>query len=133
MVIDLVEGRIDFSATSYAAIKGQIDEGKLRPLAVPGDARIPQIANVPTTAEAGYPTVKLDYWAGLFAPAGTPAEIAQAISEEFNKTLKDPKIVKALEDRGLIVKGSTPAEFKNQLETELKAMKEVVEAAGLAQ
>jgi tripartite-type tricarboxylate transporter receptor subunit TctC len=133
MVIDLVEGRLDFSSTSYSAIKGQIDDGKLRPLAVPAETRIAQIANVPTTIEAGYPTVKLDYWAGLFAPAGTPADIAEAISEEFNKTLNDPRIIKALEDHGLVVKGSKPAEFKSQLEFELKAMKEVVRAAGLAQ
>jgi tripartite-type tricarboxylate transporter receptor subunit TctC len=133
MVIDLLEGRIDFSSTSYSAIKGHLDEGKLRPLAVPGDARIVQLPKVPTTTEAGYPTVKLDYWAGLFAPAGTPADIAEAISEEFNRTLSDPKIIKALEERGLVVKGSKPAEFKSQLESELKAMREVVEAAGLAQ
>jgi tripartite-type tricarboxylate transporter receptor subunit TctC len=133
MIIDLLEGRVDFSATSYSALKGHIDEGKLRPLAVPGDVRIAQLPNVPTTTEAGYPTVKLDYWAGLFAPAGTPADIAEAISEEFNRTLSDPKIINALEERGLVVKGSKPAEFKSQLESELKAMREVVEAAGLAQ
>jgi tripartite-type tricarboxylate transporter receptor subunit TctC len=88
---------------------------------------------VPTTTEAGYPTVKLDYWAGLFVPAGTPDDVAEAISEEFNKTLNDPKIVKALEDRGLVVKGSTPAAFKAQLASELKAMQNVVKAADLAQ
>ena len=133
MVVDLLAGRLDFSSTSYSVIKGHIDEGKLRPLAVPGDARIAQLPNIPTTTEAGYPTVKLDYWAGIFAPAGMPADIAEAISEEFNRTLSDPKIIAMLEERGLIVKGSKPAEFKGQLEFELKAMKEVVQAAGLAQ
>ncbi len=132
MIVDLLEGRLDFSSTSYSVLKGHIDEGKLRPLAVPGDARIVQLPNVPTTTEVGYPTVKLDYWAGIFAPAGTPADIAEAMSEEFNRTLSDPKIIQALEDRGLVVKGSKPAEFKRQLETELQSMKEVVEAAGLA-
>jgi tripartite-type tricarboxylate transporter receptor subunit TctC len=133
MVVDLLGGRIDFSATSYSAIKGHIDEGKLRPLAVPGDVRIAQLPDVPTTTQAGYPTVKLDYWAGLFAPDGTPADLAKAISEEFNRTLSDPKVIKMLEDRGLVVKGNKPAEFKSQLEFELRAMREVVEAAGLAQ
>jgi tripartite-type tricarboxylate transporter receptor subunit TctC len=133
MVIDLLADRIDFSATSYSAVKGHIDEGKLRPLAVPGDARIVQLPNVPTTTEVGYPTVKLDYWAGLFAPAGTADDVVEAISEEFNRTLSDPKIVKMLEERGLVVKGNKPAEFKRQLESELKAMRYVVEAAGLAQ
>jgi tripartite-type tricarboxylate transporter receptor subunit TctC len=133
MVIDLLEGRLDFSSTSYSAIKAHIDEGKLRPLAVPGDARIVQMPNIPTTTEVGYPTVKLDYWSGLFAPAGTPADIVEAIGEEFNKTLSNPKIIGMLEERGLVVKGNNPAEFKSQLESELKAIKEVIGAAGLAQ
>ena len=130
MVIDLIEGRLDFSATSYPAIKGQIDEGKLRPLAVPADTRIAQIPNVPTTTEAGYPTVKLDYWAGLFAPAGTPDDIAEAISEEFNKTLNDPKS-KRWRKRGLGRQGEQTRRVESQLESELKAMREVVEATGL--
>jgi tripartite-type tricarboxylate transporter receptor subunit TctC len=133
MMTDLVEGRIDFTSTSYTAIKGLVEDGKLRPLAVPGDIRIAQLSNIPTTAEAGYPTVKLDYWAGIFAPAGMPDDMVNAIGVEFNKTLNDPKIRANLEERGLVVKGNTPAEFKAQVESELKSMRDIVKAAGIEQ
>lgn len=132
MVIDLVAGRLDFTATSFAAVHPLIEAGELRPLAVPGASRIAQLPNVPTTAEAGFPTVKLDYWSGLFAPAGTPSEIAQAVSGEFNKTLRDAKVIKTLEDRGLIAEGNTPSEFKMQLVSELQNIRDVVKAAGIA-
>lgn len=125
MIVDLVEGRLDFTSTSYSAVKGQVDENRLRPLAVPSKVRFAQLPDVPTTAEAGYPTLVDAFWTGLFAPAGTPPATVRAFSEVFNDILKNPAANKMFVDRGLIPLGNTPAQFKDQILSETGQMKEL--------
>ena len=77
--------------------KGNIDNGDVRALAVAAPKRIDTLPNVPTFAEAGLPIPELDggAWFGLLAPAGTPKDIVQKLSQHFNNALKRPDVAEA--------------------------------------
>ena len=77
---------------SYAALKGQIAAGKIKPLAVTGAKRLPDLPNVPTVAESGFPGFEAYSWIGIFAPAGTPPETLRKLTEDFRATLNSPEV-----------------------------------------
>jgi tripartite-type tricarboxylate transporter receptor subunit TctC len=81
---DFLAGRVDISQSSNNALAAQIKAGTVRVLAVFGDSRLPNLPNVPTTAEAGYPDVTAGAWVGLDAPQGTP----EPYRERLNAALK---------------------------------------------
>ena len=73
-VVDLVAGRLDMMFIGILPTKPHLESGRLRALAVTSKARLPELPDAPTTAEAGYPDVNTDFvWFGLAAPAKTPA------------------------------------------------------------
>ena len=77
---------------SYAALKGQIAAGKIKPLAVTGARRLPDLPDVPTVAESGFPGFEAYSWIGIFAPAGTPGETLRKLTEDFRATLHSPEV-----------------------------------------
>lgn len=77
---------------SYAALKGQIAGGKIKPLAVTGARRLPDLPNVPTVAESGFPGFEAYSWIGIFAPAGTPAETLHKLTDHFRATLNSTEV-----------------------------------------
>ncbi|MFJ4292189.1 Bug family tripartite tricarboxylate transporter substrate binding protein [Cupriavidus sp. NPDC089707] len=77
---DVMTGVVDYSVSEAATVLPHVQSGKLRVLAVLGNARVPAIGDAPTMAEAGYPGVRVGSWAGLFAPAGTPPAIVEKLS-----------------------------------------------------
>lgn len=101
--IDLIAGRIDVAFDNYTPIKGHIDAGKLIPLAVAAEKRLPSLPDVPTTAELGYPGVLMASWSSLAAPKGTPQAIVDKWAKVMTETMADPGIVKFYEDAGSTV------------------------------
>jgi tripartite-type tricarboxylate transporter receptor subunit TctC len=77
---------------SYAALKGQIAAGKIKPLAVTGSKRLADLPNVPTVAELGFPGFEAYSWIGIFAPSGTPPETIRTLTDAFQATLKSPEV-----------------------------------------
>ena len=77
---------------SYAALKGQIAAGKIKPLAVTGVRRLADLPNVPTVAESGFPGFEAYSWIGIFAPAGTPPETIRKLTDAFRETLQSPEV-----------------------------------------
>ena len=67
--------------------------GKLRALAVTAHERLPAFPDVPTMAEAGYPGLEVQFWTGLFAPAGTPPAIVRSLEDHVAKALKNPEVL----------------------------------------
>src|ERR1700693_2321864 len=74
-----------------------IRSGRLRALAISGAVRHPQLPDVPTFTELGYPEIQEYTWVGFFAPAGTPADIVQTLNNAINAVLKMPDIRERLE------------------------------------
>ena len=91
---------------SYAALKGQIQADKLKPLAVTGAQRLPELPKVPTVAESGYPGFEAYSWIGAFAPADTPAPIVKKLTADFQAVLSDPEIKTKLTQGGFDVQAS---------------------------
>src|SRR5690606_22687404 len=88
---------------SYAALKSQIAAGQIKPLAVTGATRIPDLPDVPTVQEAGYPGFEAYSWIGIFAPAGTPDDVANTLTDAFQKALGDEEIKSKLANLGFEV------------------------------
>lgn len=91
---------------SYAALKGQIQADKLKPLAVTGAQRLPELPKTPTVAESGYPGFEAYSWIGAFAPADTPAAIVKKLTADFQAVLSDPEIKSKLTQGGFDVQAS---------------------------
>lgn len=88
---------------SYAALKGQIAAGKIKPLAVTGARRLPDLPNVPTVAESGFPGFEAYSWIGIFAPAGTPPDTLRKLTEDFRAALNAPEVHTRLTQAGFEV------------------------------
>jgi tripartite-type tricarboxylate transporter receptor subunit TctC len=107
---------------------------KLRALAVATDQRSSQLPNVPTIKEATdgqLANVDTGSWFGLFAPAGTPANIVEQVQKDVAAVLADPKVRQAMEDRGFIPVGSTPAEFGDTIKKDAVQWQKVIKEGNI--
>jgi tripartite-type tricarboxylate transporter receptor subunit TctC len=112
--------------------KSQIDSGTLRGLAVSTAQRSVLLPNLPTMVESGYPTFNMPGWGGLFATAGTPADVIDKINQEVQRAVLKPESQKRLIAAGM----ETPppmdaATFKAFVEDDIKRWTEFVNAVGI--
>lgn len=128
-ILDLLGGRIpvifDTATNAMPLIKG----GKVRALAVGTPNRLPELPNVPTIAEEGYPQFQFSAWYALFAPANTPKEIAAKLTEALGKALKDPTVVKKFGDLGVTVANPDPQELAKFLPGEYERIGSLIKTA----
>jgi tripartite-type tricarboxylate transporter receptor subunit TctC len=108
---DLLGGQVPVSIPGTAGMVGHIKAGKLRPLAVTGSARSPQLPDVPTVQELGVPDYEAYVWMGLLAPKGTPPAIIDRIQRDVVAALATDEIKTYMANAGIEIVGSTPAEF----------------------
>lgn len=130
MLTDLMGGQIDATFGDLLVVMPQLEAGKLRPLAVTSKQRHPQLPNVPTVAESGYPGFEALSWQGVFAPAGTPPELVERLSADVNKAVRTPDMRDYFAARGFLVEGTTPAAFRTFLEAEVKKWSAIVKVSG---
>ena len=107
-----------------------IKAGRLRALAITGNARDAALPDVPTVAEAGLPAFQVAFWSGLAAPAGTPADVVNALNAALRNALATTDARETLTRFGLVPSGSTPAEFARFIETEIARWEKVIQASG---
>ena len=93
---DLISGHIQVTFETLGTALPPIKAGLVRPLGVSSTERTPDLPNVPTIAESGYPDYRTTVWFGAAAPAGVPAEVAEAIRASFNRALDDGAFREAL-------------------------------------
>lgn len=110
-ITDLIGGHVPMMFDTTIAIMSQIKAGKVRPIAVSGAKRSPQLPDVPTFAEAGLAAVESYGWYGFFAPAKTPKDVIVKINEATLKFMKTPEFQKVLADTGSDYVGDTPENF----------------------
>ena len=103
----------------------------MRALATGGLTRDPQLPDLPTAAEAGFPGFEAVQWLGLLAAARTPKDIVAKINAEVNKALRDPDLIAKLAQQGTTAAGTMPEEFKTLIATEIKNWKDTAQRAGL--
>ena len=93
---DLLGGQAQIMFDTTSSAIGQIKGGKLRALAVTSPKRSPELPDVPTLAEAGFPGMVMTTWYGVFAPAGTPTAVVNKLHDEIMATLKHPDVQKRI-------------------------------------
>jgi tripartite-type tricarboxylate transporter receptor subunit TctC len=103
---------------SYAALRGQIQAGKIKPLAVTGATRLPDLPDVPTVAESGFPGFEAYSWSGVFAPAATPAATVKKLTEDFQATLATPDVRNKLTASGFEVMATDGPTLDRHVRTE---------------
>ena len=108
-----------------------ITTGKLRALAVMGRKRNPVLTDVPTIAEAGFPKLTAEDWAGLLVKSGTPADVVARLNGAVNHALKTDKVRDALAKIGTDVGGGTPEEFGAHVHAETVRWTKVIKDAGI--
>ncbi|AGW89037.1 MULTISPECIES: Bug family tripartite tricarboxylate transporter substrate binding protein [Cupriavidus] len=120
-MVDLLGNQVDLNFANTAAAIPQLAGKKVRALAVSSAQRVknvPELANVPTVAESGYPGFDAITWTGLIAPAGTPQAVVDRINAEVQKALKNPDVQGKLAAEGSTPMGGTPRQFAEYIRTE---------------
>jgi tripartite-type tricarboxylate transporter receptor subunit TctC len=102
-VTAVLANNANITMLSYAALKGNIQGGKIKALGVTGARRLPDLPDVPTVAESGFPGFEAYSWIGIFAPAGTPADVVKKLTADFQATLNSPEVKGKLTDAGFEV------------------------------
>jgi tripartite-type tricarboxylate transporter receptor subunit TctC len=125
---DVANGNVAMLFDSLASVMPHVRSGKVKPLAINAGKRSPLIPDVPTLAEAGMPQFDRYTWFGLFAPAGTPAEIIAKVQAETVAALRTPDLLKRFADVGAEPVGSTPAEFVERIRSDTARWAEVIRA-----
>jgi tripartite-type tricarboxylate transporter receptor subunit TctC len=108
-----------------------IREGKVRALAVSSETRSPDLPNVPTMMESGFPQLTRVFWSGLLAPAGTPSSIVNRLNTEINASLATPEMKVGLAKIGFEPKIGSPQDFGALLVDEIAAWGAAAKSAGI--
>ncbi|MSQ50321.1 MAG: tripartite tricarboxylate transporter substrate binding protein [Betaproteobacteria bacterium] len=127
----LLTGEVQFAFMATIGSLPYIKSGKYRALAKTGEKRSALIPEVPTVAESGLPAYQFAGWLGIFAPGGTPRDLAGAISAEFSKTLALPDVTARLIAGGNEPVGSTPDEFSSRYKTDIGIFTKIIRDAKL--
>jgi len=117
-ITDAIGGHVPLIFDSTIAILPQLTSGKLRPIAVTGAKRSPQLPDVPTFKEAGLAGVESYAWYGFFAPAKTPKDVVNKLNAEAQKVMKTPEFQAVLKDTGSEYVGDTPENFAKFIQAE---------------
>jgi tripartite-type tricarboxylate transporter receptor subunit TctC len=131
MVQALLAGDIQMAFPTWTGIIGPVRAGKLKVLAVMARERMPELPDVPTTVEAGFPQLVGGNWWVLAAPHGTPARIVERLAADFRKVLAEPAIRKRIAELGHVPLGVPPAETAAFLKSESARYKSIVERGGI--
>jgi tripartite-type tricarboxylate transporter receptor subunit TctC len=124
--IGLASGEADLIITALTSAVPNIQQGRMRGLAVTTKERSFVLPDVPTVDESGVPGYDKASWYGMYAPAGVPKEIRNKIHAAFAKVLRDPVIVKRLKDQGSVPVGNPQDEFNAFVHAELKEWAELI-------
>ena len=117
-ITDLLGGQVKLMVDSLASSLPQIKGGKLKAIAMTTARRVPQLPDVPTVAESGFPGFEGVGWGGLVVPAATPKDVIEKIGADVRRILQDPAMQTRIAERGAIADPRGPAEFGEFVRTE---------------
>lgn len=131
-VTDVLAGHVPTMFLPVHVALPHLRAGKLKALAAGSPARLPQVADVPTLTELGYPALSVDMWYGVLAPKGTPADLVAQLNQEINQVLGQPAVKDAFDSQGMVPATATPQAFGEIVQKDLKRWAEVVQKAKIS-
>ena len=130
-ITDLLGGQIILLVDSLASALPHIRSGKIRALAMTSAQRVPQLPDLPTVAELGYPGFDGVGWGGLIVPKATPAGVVEKIGADVRRALGDPMLQQRIIDRGAVPDPRGPKAWTEFVNAEIVKWAEVVRRANL--
>lgn len=131
MIPDLASGQVPFGLVTIALAGPQVADGKFRALAISAPRRAPNLPDVPTLAEAGFPEATFLPWYGMVAAKGTPAPVIARLSDAIQQALKDPAVIARLEKMGTQLTPASASEFDALLASESARWDKVIRERGI--
>lgn len=128
---ELLGGQVQFSFSAPGPIIPQARAGKLKVLAAATRERSPQLAEVPTFAELGYPDIEASNWYGVVTTAGAPKAVVEKLNREIVRIVQLPEMKEIFFRQGYEQKTSTPGEFAQFIKDELAKWQKVTKASGV--
>jgi tripartite-type tricarboxylate transporter receptor subunit TctC len=127
-LLDLIGGRVDAYFLGLPAVAPHVKGGNVRLIAVSTARRAGSAPDTPTLAELGMPGFDFSLWGGIFAPAGTPAEIVERLNREITRVITQPEMQAQMAREGSDVIRTTPEEFGRFVQTESRKYAEILKA-----
>ena len=128
---DLMGGSVPIMVTVLATASSQVKAGKVKAIAALGATRFPQIPDLPTFAEAGFPGFSAGAWFGILAPAGASPDVIAKVNDATRRSVADPDTHEKMLAQGSTPITSTPAEFAQYIKDELAKWGKVIKTAGI--
>ena len=129
--VSLIGGEVDEVIVSVASGLPYISSGKVRPIAVLSENRLPTLPNVPTSKEQGYPKFQMSIWYGMFAPTGTPRDVIMKLNREVIKGMEGREAREKMAAGGIDPWPGTPEQMTELLKNEIARYATIIKAAGI--
>ena len=126
-----VQGETQMMFAVMQPLQAQVQAGKLRAIAVTTARRFPLLPDLPTIAESGYPGFEALAWNGLLVAAATPRPIVLRLNAEINAIMKQPDVLKKMNEAGFDLVGGTPEDFGRLIAGETEKWAPVIRKVGL--
>jgi tripartite-type tricarboxylate transporter receptor subunit TctC len=131
MILSVMDGQTMTAIADPPPTVPQVKAGKVKAIAVTGAERLPELPDVPSMAEAGYPGVDVHLWSGIFAPAATPAPILAKLEKALSQSIRDPNVSAKLRNLAVTPDGGPAVEFRRRIEEDIIKFSDIVKAANL--
>lgn len=131
IITDLLGGHIDIAMDSMAAYVPQVQDGKLRALAIASSRRFAGLPDVPAASEAGLPGFEASVWYAMLAPTGTPAPVIAKLNAATNDFLKTAQAKELFEKLGIDVAGGTPNDLRTFVSSEIEKWAPIIKSANI--
>lgn len=128
---DLLSGRIAMTVTSPATGGLHLNAGRLRAIGVTTATRVPQLPEIPTFVESGFPDFEVNAWYGMLTTGRTPPARVNRLSTALQQTLAEPQTREQIQKQGLTVEASSAEQFANIIRRDTVKWAKVVKAAGI--
>src|SRR4029079_19319653 len=130
-ITDMLGGSIHVNIGTTTTLLPLIRDGKVRAIAVWAKERDPDLPDVPTMVESGYRSLPLAFWAGLWAPAGTPEAIVPKLNDATNAALASPEMTERMRRIGVAASIGSPQDFAAFLADEASKWQDIVQSSGV--
>jgi len=127
----LLRQEVDLVIDAYTALKGAIDSGQARPIAVTGESRNPAMPDVPTVTEAGIEDFVVTGWNALYAKAGTPPEILRQLNDSVARVVNTQDIQNRFRELGVEARATSAEQMQERLLDDIEKWRQVIETAGI--